>query len=194
MVYVTTLLYALMVLPLRIIARVDIGERSTVKLRLQALFFTLQFDGVVERGERGLFFSIRPRGRDGREGAPLSLPARSVVRPALQNRRARRYIARHVRVRRLEADVRLGCMQAADTARLCGALMAALSALSGALRRRLHVAPRLRVEPDFARPALLASVRCIIVVLPGDIMATAALGLLHGLRRSARRAIPAKLR
>ena len=62
------------------------------------------------------------------------------------------------------------------------------------LLRRLHVAPRLRVEPDFARPALLASVRCIIVVLPGDIMATAALGLLHGLRRSARRAIPAKLR
>ena len=49
MVYVTTLLYALLVLPLRIAARVDIGERSTVKLRLQALFFTLQFDGVVER-------------------------------------------------------------------------------------------------------------------------------------------------
>ncbi len=116
MVYVTTLLYALMVLPLRIIARVDIGERSTVQLRLHALFFTLQFDGVVERGESGLFFSVRPRGRDGRQGAPLSLPARSVVRPALQNRRARRYIARHVRVRRLEADVRLGCKSGAKRA------------------------------------------------------------------------------
>lgn len=188
-VYVTTFLYALLILPLHVSARLDIGERSTVQIKLRALFWTLRFDGVIERGESGLFFSIRPRGKGGEEGSPITVPARALIRPVLQNRRARAYIARHVRVHRLTAKTRIGMEEAASTARICGLLSCMLAPLARLMQRKLRVTPHFRVAPDFTRPLFLLSAQCIIVALPGDIMATAALGILHNMKRKARQAI-----
>lgn len=188
MVYVTTFLYALLLVPLHISARLDIGERSTVQLKLRALFWTLRFDGVIERGKSGLFFSIRPRGKDGEEGSPIDVPARTLIRPVLKNRRARAYIERHVRVDKLVAKARVGMEEAANTARVCGLLSCALAPLSRLIQKKMRVTPHFGVAPDFSHPVFLMNAQCIIVVLPGDIMATVALGMLHSIRLSAQRA------
>ena len=189
MVYVTTFLYALLLVPLHVSARLDIGERSTVQIKLRALFWTLRFDGVIERGESGFFFSIRPRGKGGEEGSPVTVPARALVRPILQNRRARAYIARHIRVQKLAAKTRIGMQEAAATARICGLLSCTLAPLARFIQKKLRVTPHFCLAPDFTRPIFMLSAQCIIVALPGDIMATAALGILHDMRKKTRQAI-----
>ena len=95
-------------------------------------------------------------------------------------RRARRYMTRHMRVRKLALSARLGLGDAELTALACGLCMSLLYAVGGVVHRK----PKMDIRPDFGDVKILCAFSCMVSVGIGHIMVAALLGALQYLKRS----------
>ena len=186
MPFIAVLMYALMVTPVVVYARFDVGSVSSVKARVRIWRFSMRFDAVLRRGKNGPYFAVREK-RAGRESGEVDVGVGSAARAFLKNRRARRYILTRIRLYELTARVQLGTGDAAYTAWACGALNALLFPLSRVVERTQGVRPRFDVRCDWAQETFVMSAHCIIALLPGDIMAALLLAAARKLRKEARK-------
>ena len=182
----TVILYALLITPVVIYARLDAGEEITMQARVRFWRFAFGFDAVVREGREGRYVAFREK-RGERESGEIDVGIRPAARLFLKNARARRYLLSHVQLRELTVRLRVGTGDAAYTAWLCGALMALLFPLSRRMERTQGVRPTLDVRCEWNREVFVGSAQGIIVVLPGDIMAALLLAGARKLRNEARR-------
>lgn len=97
------------------------------------------------------------------------------------------YIFDRARICRFHADLRLGLIDAAATARTAGVLQAMAGVLSAWLSRQprwRRVRPRIAVQPDFQQTGLRIQLTCILAVVPAHIIAA---GAIYGLKATAAR-------
>ena len=161
------LAYLLLGVPVTVRASAGLSNlEGAAQVSLSALGACLQRDAVLRWGP-----GPRPRlcaryARSPKSGAGAGPDAALVWRILHAALRASR-------VRHLRVGVRLGLLEAQQTAVAAGAVRALLTSVLAASREVQGC--EVAVVPDFAAPGLLLSARCIFSFTPGDIM-FAALG------------------
>lgn len=186
MPFVAMLLYALMITPMVIELRADMGEELRAHARIRVWRLAFRFDVVLRRGTDGPYFAVHEN-HGGRDESTMDVRLRAIVRLILQNPRARRFMLSRVRLHELTACVRIGTGDAAYTAWLGGALTALAFPLGRWIDKKYGVRPHIDVRCDWEHTVLIANVQGIIALLPGDIMAALVLAAARKLRKEARK-------
>lgn len=161
------LAYLLLGVPVTVRASIGISNlEGAAQVSLGALGVALQRDAMLRWGP-----GIRPGLRARYENSPKRKTGGGMDMARLLH--LARTALRAARVQRFQIGVRLGLLEAQQTAVAAGAVRALLSSVLAASRevQTCEVA----VVPDFASPGLLLTARCIFSFTPGDIM-FAALG------------------
>lgn len=187
MPFVAMLLYALMVTPMVIELRTDLGEELRAHARIRVWRLAFRFDARLRRGEDGLYVSVHEESRSGKDENTMDVRLRAMMRLILQNSRARRFMLSRVRLHELTACVRIGTGDAAYTAWLGGALTALAFPLGRWMNQKYGVRPHMDLRCDWEHAVLIANVQGIIALLPGDIMAALVLAAARKLRKEARK-------
>ena len=137
------LLILMLSIPVELVFDLEIPGEAKSRVRVGWLFGLVWKE--IGRGKR------KPKRKKKRGLKPLLSLLRTRGLPGKLLKLVRRILSR-VRVRQLDADLRLGLDDPADTGMLCAFMWPALVSLSSS-------GPvKLRIEPSFAEPALEASV------------------------------------